>query len=318
MTLYFDFNVMTDTAHIGLADSDLLRRVDRRLATYYLAVPLAGEDNRVTVATAYPDNVAALRVLERLLQAAVVPVSTTEDEMQQAIARIYPEIAPGEGAIMVWSDDPAWTETVLETAQAFGRAAGRPVVILDSSATLDEVLARAGYDFSLLAARVSDEASLERLVRLSPVSLLLVRGEYTPADRVLVALRGFGSDRETLDRVFPMVAREGTGATVLPLSRPGSTRFNDLLDDSSPARRHLRSFLHDLDTQQARVEVRLSQGDPATQIVNELTAGHYGLLVMAAEAQGAFVWQVLLRIEGEKIWPERPVLVVKPPVRLES
>lgn len=317
MTLYFDLNALADSADHNLADSDLLRRVDRRLATYYLAVPLAGEDNRVTVATAYPDNVAALRVLERLLQAAVVPVSTTEDEMQQAIARIYPEIAPGAGAIMVWSDDPAWTETVTETAKAFGRVAGRPVVILDSSATLDEVLARAGYDFSLLAARVSDEASLARLVRQSPVSLLLVRGEYAPVDRVLVALRGFGSDRETLDRVFPMVARDGADATVLPLSRSGASRLNDLLDDRAPARRHLNTFMQDLERHQARVEVRLSQGDPATQIVNELAAGEYAMLVMAAEAQGAFVWQVLSRIECEGVWPARPVLVVKPPVRLE-
>ena len=62
---------------------------------------------------------------------------------------------------------------------------------------------------------------------------------------------------------------------------------------------------------------RQSQGDPATQIVNELAAGDYTMLVMAAEAQGAFVWQVLSRIECEGVWPARPVLVVKPPVRLE-
>ena len=58
MTLYFDLNAFADTT-----DSELLKRVDRRVASYYLAVPLAGEDNRVTVATAYPDNAAALRVL---------------------------------------------------------------------------------------------------------------------------------------------------------------------------------------------------------------------------------------------------------------
>jgi hypothetical protein len=316
MTLYLDLNALTDKAAGELADSELLRRVDRRVASYYLAVPLAGEDNRVTVATAYPDNAAALGVLERLLQAAVVPVSSSEAELQRAITRIYPEIAPGEGAIMVWTDDPAWEVATITTANAFGRVAARPVVILDSSTTLYEVLARATYDFSLLAIHVSDEASLERLVRHSPVSLLLVRGEYAPIDRVLVALRGYGSDHETLDRVFPIVAREGAGATVLPLSRPGSARLNDLFDDRSPARRHLETFLSDLDRNQARVDVRLSQGDPATQIVNELAGSCYTLLVMAAEGQGAFVWQVLSRIEREGAWPSRPVLVVKPPVRI--
>ncbi len=313
MTLYFDLNGFSKTA-----DSELLRRVDRRVATYYLAVPLAGEDNRVTVATAYPDNAAALRMLERLLQAAVVPVSSSEDDLQAAIARIYPEIVPGEGSILTWTDDPVWAEAVIATANAFGSMAGRQVIILDSSATLDEVLARAGYDFSLLVARVSDEESLTRLVRRSPVSLLLVRGEYAPADQMLVALRGFGSDREALDRVIPILSREGAGATVLPLSHPGSARSNDLVAGHLPARQHLQTFLRDLKEKDVQVDVRLSQGDPVCQIVTELGQGSYGLLVVAAEAEGEFVRQVLSRIEDEALWPGKPVLIVKPPVNQSS
>jgi hypothetical protein len=318
MTLYLDLNAFAEMNTGTPADSDLLRRVDRRVATYYLAVPLAGEDNRVTVATAYPDNADALRMLERLLQAAVVPVSSSEDDLQAAIARIYPDIVPGEGAILAWTDDPAWAEAVIATANAFGSLAGRPVVILDSSETLDDVLARAGYDFSLLVARASDEAALARLVRRSPVSLLLVRGDYAPADHVLVALRGFGSDRETLDRVLPLMSRPGAGATVLPLSHPGSTRFNNMAAGHSPARRHLQTFLRDLNQQDVRVAVRLSQGDPASQIVTELGQGSYGLLVVAAEAEGDFVRRVLARIEAEAVWPGKPVLIVKPPVRLTN
>ena len=318
MTLYLDLNAFAETNAASPADRDLLRRVDRRVATYYLAVPLAGEDNRVTVATAYPDNADALRVLERLLQAAVVPVTGSEDELLATIARLYPEIAPGEGAVMAWTSDPAWTDAVIATANAFGRAAERPVIIMDATASPDEVIERAGYDFSLIVARASDEGSLERLVRRSPVSLLLVRGEYAPADHVLVALRGFGSDFETLDQVYPFLAREGTGATVLPLSHPGSARSGDPLAGYSPACRHLRQFLRDLDQKNVHVDLRMSQGDPAGQIVGELAKGRYDLLVVAAEAEGEFVWRVLSRIENEGMWPGRPVLVVKPPVRMTN
>lgn len=318
MTLYLDLNAFAETNPGTPADSDLLRLVDRRVATYYLAVPLAGEDNRVTVATAYPDNADALRVLERLLQAAVVPVAGSEDELMAAIARLYPETAPGEGAVMAWTDDPAWTEAVITTANAFGRAADRPVIIMDATMSADEVVARAGYDFSLVVARASDEAALERLVRRSPVSLLLVRGDYAPADHVLVALRGFGSDFQTLDRLYPILAREGAGATVLPLSHPGTTRPGDPLAGYSPARRHLRQFLHDLDRNNLHVDIRLSQGDPAGQIVSELAQGRYDLLVVAAEAEGEFVWRVLSRIEREAVWTGWPVLVVKPPVKPEE
>lgn len=327
MTLYLDLNAFSEANAGTPTDGDLLRqRVDRRVATYYLAVPLAGEDNRVTVATAYPDNADALRVLERLLQAAVVPVAGSEDELLAAIARLYPEIAPGEAAVMAWCDDPAWSGTVIATANAFGRAAERPVIIMDSTATVDEVIARAGYDFSLLVARASDETARERLVRQSPVSLLLVRGDFAPIDHILVALRGFGSDFETLGRVCPMLAREGAGATVLPLSPASSRRtagspndspFNGRpLDGNPSARRHLRRFLRELDRNNIHVDVRLSQGDPAGQIIGELDQGRYDLLVVAAEAEGEFVWRVLSRIERESVWPDRPVLVVKPPVRV--
>lgn len=319
MTLYLDLNAFAETNAKDPAGDELLRRVDRRVATYYLAVPLAGEDNRVTVATAHPDNADALRVLERLLQAAVVPVAGSEDELLATIARLYPETAPGEAAIMAWTDDPALAGAVIATANAFGRAAERPVIIMDATATPDEVIERAGYDFSLIVARASDKDSLERLVRRSPVSLLLVRGDYAPVDHSLVALRGYGSDFETLDRVYPLLAREGAGATVLPLSqRPAQPdaalpNGNPLAANPS-ARRHLQQFMRDLDRHNLRVDVRMSQGDAVGQIVGELARGRYDLLVMAAEAEGDFVWRVLSRIEGEQVWPGRPVLVVKPPV----
>ena len=116
MTLYLDLNAFAEMNTGTPADSELLRRVDRRVATYYLAVPLAGEDNRVTVATAYPDNADALRMLERLLQAAVVPVSSSEDDLRAAIARIYPDIVPGEGAVMAWSDAVSYTHLTLPTS----------------------------------------------------------------------------------------------------------------------------------------------------------------------------------------------------------
>ncbi len=313
MTLYFDLTAFADTT-----DSELLKRVDRRVASYYLAVPLAGEDNRVTVATAYPDNAAALGVLRRLLRADVVPVSSPEAELHEAIARIYPAADPAQGAVVCWADDPAWYDAVTATANAFGQAAGRPVIILHHSETADDVLRRAAYDFSLLVTHVSDPDSLERLVRRSPVSLLLVRGAYRHIDQVLVALRGFGSDHETLDRVLPILSREGSGATVLPLSRSGAARLNDLLADRSPARQHLQRFLSDLDRKNVRVDIRLSQGDPADQIMNELAEGGHGMLVIAAEAEGEFVLRVLARIEQSGCWPDRPVLLVKPPVRPEG
>jgi hypothetical protein len=313
MALYFDLNGYSKST-----DNALLERVDRRVARYYLAVPLAGEDNRVTVATAYPDNAAALRVLERLLRADVVPVSSAEGDLRAVIDRLYPVAAPAQGNILAWADDPAWEAAVAATAQAHGEAAGCGVDILPSATPLEEVLAAAwSTNARLLVAHAGDDETLAWLVHRSPASLLVVRGEFTGIDQVLVALRGYGSDLETLDRIRPLLAHEDAGATVLPLSRSATSRLNDLLAEDSPAKQHLQAFLSEPNRQSVRVEIRLSQGDAITQIVGELAQGGYGMLVIAAEAEGRFVWQVLSRIEREGVWPGRPVLVVKPPVRLE-
>lgn len=323
MTLYFDLGSFGENARLN-ADRELLKRIPQRVASYYLALPLASEGGRVTVVTAYPENTAALSVLERLLNAEIVPVSSSELALQEAIADIYPAIAPTAQTILAWTDDVAWWEAVITTSQTFGRALDHNVCILDQGMpgdgnSLDEVLAAAErQEIALLVAHVSDEVSLARLVHQSPVPLLLVRGPYAAIDHLLVALRGYGSDHETLERVLPIMAREGASATILPLARSASTHLNELLAADSPARQHLQTFLRALDEKDVRVSVRINQGDPATQIATELGQGQYGLLVIAAEAEGRFVWQVLSRIEEEGVWPGHPVLVIKPPVSTSS
>ena len=174
MTLYLDLGAFASDA-----DRELLLQVPRRVAAYYLALPLAREEGRVTVVTAYPENVAALKVLERLLNARIVPVASSEVALQEAIARIYPASVPAAGALLVWTDDPARSEAVITTARTFGRALGRAIHILDCATPFAEVMAAARrQEFSLLVTGVTDEARRRRLVRQSPTSLLLVRGEH--------------------------------------------------------------------------------------------------------------------------------------------
>ncbi len=319
MTLYFDLGALAELVRQPTADQELLTRVPHRVASYYLALPLAREGGRVTVVTAYPDNVAGLAVLERLLKADIVPVSSSETALQQAIARLYPASVPADRSLLVWTDDLAWSEAVLATAAAFGESLGQGIHVLDSAMPLDEVVTTAERpEFSLLIAHVSNEAARMRLVHRSPASLLLVRGEYSPVEHLLVALRGYGSDHETLGRVLSIIAGWGADATVLPLARSASAHLNELLAGDSPARQHLQTFLCELDEKDVKVAVRLSQGDPATQIVSELAQGRYNMLVLAAEAEGRFVGQVLSRIERETVFPGQPVLIIRPPVSVPA
>lgn len=315
MTIYLDLNSFGKSNGGKPADNELLKRVDRQVAGYYLAVPIAGEDDRVTVATAYPDNLAALRVLERLLKAAVVPVASPEIAVREAIDRVYPQSIAPDRAILAWCDDPAWRPAVSATAAAFGRALGQEVHRLESDASPEQLIAAAGEgNFSMLVVHAADEAAMLRMVRQSAISLLLVRGEFTPINRILVVLRGFGSDHKALESILPFLAQEHTRATIMPLGRSAGAPLSELLAVDSPTQQHLHGFLRDVAQADAAVEIRLCQGDPAATIAGELGAGRYELLVIAAEAEGRFVGQTLTRIERDNLWPGGPVLVVRPPV----
>jgi hypothetical protein len=276
-------------------------------------VPIAGEDDRVTVATAYPDNKAALRVLERLLGLPVVPVASPEHAVREAIDRIYPQSVAAGQSILAWSDDPAWLPAVSAAAAAFGQALGQDVHLLGATPP-DQVIAAAGDGaYALLVTHVTGEEAMRRLVRRSAISLLLVRGEYAPIERMLVVLRGYGSDHKTLESILPFLAHRQTEATILPLARSANAPLNELLAGDAPAQLHLNGFLSELPGG-AGVEIRLCQGDPAAMIAEELANGGYQMLVIAAEGEGQFVGETLTHIERENLWPGGPVLVVRPPV----
>ena len=108
MTLYFDMDAFANNA-----DRELLNQIPQRVAAYYLALPLAREEGQVTVVTAYPENVAALKVMERLLHAQIVPVAGSEVDLQAAIARIYPVSAPLAQSILVWTDETEWSLSLI-------------------------------------------------------------------------------------------------------------------------------------------------------------------------------------------------------------
>lgn len=314
MTLSIDLHHITQAA-----DRATLERIPRAVATYYLAIPLASEDDRVTVVTAYPENVAALSVLERLLDAVVVPISSSEEALQKAIAEVYPDSPPASETILVWTDEPIWGEAVIRTARMMAEALDHNICLPDPGTTLDDVLRMAeSGEFSLVVSHVADERNAGRLIRGLATSLLLVRGEFVAVENLLVVLRGYGSDFKTLERVVPLIRYTMARTTVLPLTNSAMGRPDEFLQRGVTARHHLDAFTNQLDYDDAGLAVRLSQGEPINQVLREVAEGPYDMLVIAAEADGDFVRQVISRIDNEGDWSGHPILIVKPPLSPSS
>lgn len=306
MTLHLDLNGFN-----GATDDELLRRVPQDVLDYYQALPLAVEEGRVTVVTPHPDNRVAIQVLARLLEAEIVPVSVSESAVSAAIERRCP-VHPLPRRVVSWSDEDGWRKQVQATAALYAGLLGTPVTHLAENIS-SEVLHGLHLlsEDALLVCHTDNLTALGALMQRIPAPLLLVGGEPRLPRRVLVALRGFGSDHATLRQARPLFAAEQADVTILPLTHDDGPQPGGPLATVAPDRLHLAECLHGMDA--CSVVVRLRAGGPAEQIIAELSAANYDLVVIAAEARGEFVLKTLEKVEAAGILTTQPLLIIRPP-----
>jgi hypothetical protein len=303
---------MDSTTLAQYADDELLRRMPLDLAAYYQALPLALEEGRVTVVTSHPTNRAAIQVLARLLEAEVVPVAGSESDVASAIDRLYPPVALHR-QVLSWSGDPSWRARVRAAASLYATVLGLPVTHLDGDTRAPGLPTHpVTAPGTLLVCPSGDDRQLAALMQQTTASLLLVRGDARPPQRLLIALRGYGSDRAALRQTRPLLTQGQAAVTVLPLANGQAWQPDRLLAAKSPARLHLLACLRDLGG--LPITVRLRPGDPTDQLITELSAADYDLLVIAAEAWGDFVRHALAHIQAAGVLPDQPVLIVRPPI----
>lgn len=305
MTAYLALDVL----HFA-ADPDLVGRVPYGLASYYQALPLAREDDRVTVIMAHPENQTALAVLSSLLGGRVVAVQGDADAIRDAIRRAHPAAAEG-GHVLAWRSG---AEQLVELMAArLAAQAGAPLLVADAAAPEGEELPAGvqagGYRFAVLAQPAP--AVLAALLRQAAAPLLLVRGPHAALGRVLVALRGYASDEAAL-RWTEECLPPGGEATVMPLLPAGPSQLAAALQAGGRQRSRLDAALGRLEQHFAALTLKLRQGDPVAQVAAEAEQGDYDLLVLAAEGEGRFVTAVLEELERRGAHSGRPVLIVKP------
>ena len=137
---------MSDYPFLSLSrvtvDPALARQLPRRLAYYYLALPLARDDDQLTLVMAHPDNQAAVAVLQAVLGERIVPIQGSAREIRAALDTVWAGAAEAEALhILCWSADQERATVVTEIASLVARAFAAQVTTLDASqSTLDTVL----------------------------------------------------------------------------------------------------------------------------------------------------------------------------------
>ncbi|HVO71875.1 MAG TPA: hypothetical protein VMT24_17625, partial [Aggregatilineaceae bacterium] len=85
-------------------DPATARQLPRRLAYYYLALPLARDDDQLTLVMAHPDNQAAVAVLQAVLGERIVPIQGSARELRAALDTVWSGAAESEALhILCWS-----------------------------------------------------------------------------------------------------------------------------------------------------------------------------------------------------------------------
>ncbi|MBI5961442.1 MAG: universal stress protein [Chloroflexi bacterium] len=322
---------MSDYPYLSLSrvtiDPEVARLLPRQLAYYYLALPLARDDDQLTLVMAHPDNPAAMAVLRAVLGETVVPVQGAAKEIRATLNQVWAGPADAETQhILSCCTVPAWIDLVTEAADRMAQAFGAAITSLSASQnTLETVLtvAREGQ-YSLTVIDMPPGEALSALLRSSSSPVLLVRGAAFNLRHILLVLRGHSPDESVLDWVIPLANTYHTLVTLLTVAPAAVTGrrvqrgprmphgLAALLTAESGPGEHIATCARRLNEAGVHGLVKLRQGELEEQIAAEVAGGSYDLITLAAEAHGDVVQRILRQLDTLPPDHRQPVLVIKP------
>jgi hypothetical protein len=284
-------------------EAQLARRLPRQLAYYHLAIPIAEDEESITVAMALATHPQVIAMLESVLNTSVIPVRSHQHEIKNALDKIWASPASSADSapqqLLIWCAEADNLSYIRHYGETFAAALNMQITAIDAGQqTFQEVLeiVTAGH-YDLI---VTCEAhNLETLLTQSPTPILLVSAAPRPLKRVLFALRGHAPDRAALDYVLPLLEGHHSQVTLLSIASPTQTGFvrlsgiAELLSKDSMPGKHLATCGDMLRAAGLNGSIKLRQGIPESEIASEISTSDYDLVVIAAEAYGDFVHQTL-------------------------
>jgi nucleotide-binding universal stress UspA family protein len=304
-------------------DPALARQLPRKLAYYYLAIPVAEDGERLSVVMENPANRAAVRALQLALGRTIVPVRGDVSEIKATLHLLWPQQAATVPHILSWSASPQQAVSVASVAGLIARAFSAQVVSLDSSqSSLETILAVAHEDqYSLIVLDLPPGRTPPHLIRALSKPVLLVQGNELTLRHILLVLRGHSPDEQALDWVIPLAKMEHSLVTLLAVASPFPNLYTretrmfqgvaTLLYPDNLLGKHILECARRLNEAGIKGYLRLRQGSPERQIAEEASQGEYDLIAIAAEATGEFVQRVLEEVGHRSPQSEHPVLIVK-------
>lgn len=155
------------------------------------------------------------------------------------------------------------------------------------------------YDLLVLGARETPSLSevllgsvARRVVAEAPCSVLVVRGERSALQKMLVCTGGRQFADETVRQGILFAQRTGATITLLYVAMPAASMYAGLdqvdqslamlLQSGTPEAEHLRRACEAMEAAQVRGELELRHGSVVEEILREANLGDYDLVVLGA------------------------------------
>ena len=133
-----------------------------------------------------------------------------------------------------------------------------------------------------------------RVVKRTPISTLVVRGESRPLQNFLVCTGGPEAASDTVTSAATLARATGSRDTLLHVAAAIPTMYTgleqigetltDLLQTDTPTARHLRQCAQIMESNEVEANIELRHGIPATEIIRSVERGSFDLLIIGASA----------------------------------
>ncbi len=297
-------------------DPELARRLPRRLAYYHLALPIAQDEDNITLAMVYPENRRVVEVIQTALGTVVTPVRSHADEIRQVLDTIWANEGENrQSGLMGWTTNPDDETALASYMQSLMVALLLEENISISHNPLTDFIAQVNAARPLLAMCVATDLEICRaLISGISTSLLLLRGSFTLPQTILHVLRGHTPDQHARDWVIPLSQYYEAQITLLAaansiMAPQGSPLMSDiarLILPEHPAQ--VVEYGKMLASMNLRGRIRIADGLLEDVLVHTLEAEPHDLVAIATENNGKYVQGALKRLIGNT----SIFLVIKP------
>ncbi len=297
-------------------DPELARRLPRRLAYYHLALPIAQDEDNITLAMVYPENRRVVEVIQTALGTSVTPVRSHADDIRRVLDTIWTdESETRQSGVMGWTTNPD-AETALATyMQSLTAALSLEEPPSISQDALADFITQVNAARPMLAVCVATDLEIcQALISGISTSLLLLRGSFTLPQTILHALRGHTPDQRALDWVIPLAKYYDAQIMLLAAAhsitaRQGNPLMSDiarLILPEHPAQ--MVKYGQMLASMNLRGRIKVAEGLLEDIVVQTLKITSCELVAIATENNGKLVQSILARLNDNA----SAFLVIKP------